>query len=103
MAQALWGTIRELRMAGVKSAGLEPGAFESPRKHAELRALLAAYERFLATHNRGDMATVYEEAVEHPDWCPIQQGDCRTELPDVVWAPLQRRLIDVMPGGRIVP
>ena len=103
MAQALWGTIRELRMAGVKSDGLEPDAFESPRKHAELRALLAAYEQFLTTHDRGDMATVYEEAVEHPDWCPIQQGDCWTDLPDVVWAPLQRRLIDMMPGGRIVP
>jgi RecB family exonuclease len=103
MAQALWATIRELRMAGVKSDGLEPGAFESPRKHAELRALLAAYEQFLAAHNRGDMATVYEEAVKHPDWCPIQPDDCRIELPDVVWAPLQRRLIEVMPGGRIAP
>ena len=28
------------------------------------------------------MATVYEEAVKHPDWCPIQPQDCWTELPD---------------------
>ena len=49
MAQALWSTIRELRMAGVKSDDLVPDAFESPEKHAELRALLAAYEQFLAT------------------------------------------------------
>src|SRR5687768_9255650 len=50
MAQALWSTIRELRMAGLKSTDLKPGAFESAAKHAELRALLASYERFLATN-----------------------------------------------------
>ena len=94
MAQALWTTVHELRMAGVKSDQLKPEAFESSAKHAELRALLAAYEQFLVTNKRGDMATVYEEAVRHPDWCPIQPEDCWTELPDVIWTPLQRRLID---------
>ena len=38
-----------------------------------------------------------------PDWCPIQPQDCWTELPDVIWPPLQRRLIDAMPGERIAP
>jgi RecB family exonuclease len=103
MAQALWTTVRELRMAGVKSDDLKTDAFESPAKHAELRALLASYEQFLATNNRGDMAVVYEEAVKHPDWCPIQPEDCWTELPDTIWPPLQRRLIDAMPGERILP
>jgi len=103
MAQAMWTTVRELRMAGVKSDDVKADAFESPAKHAELRALLASYERFLATNNRGDMAVVYEEAVKHPDWCPIQPEDCWTELPDTIWTPLQRRLIDDMPGERIPP
>jgi ATP-dependent helicase/nuclease subunit B len=103
MAQALWTTVRELRLAGVKADELKADAFESPAKHAELRALLASYERFLASNSRGDMAVVYEEAVKHPDWCPIQPEDCWTELPDTIWAPLQRRLIDVMPGERILP
>src|SRR4051794_31368036 len=58
MAQALWATIRELRMAGVKSSELKAEAFESAAKHAELRALLGAYEQFLANQNRGDMALV---------------------------------------------
>ena len=49
------------------------------------------------------MAAVYEEAVQHPDWCPIQPEDCWTELPDAIWTPLQRRLIDAMPGERIIP
>ena len=72
MAQALWRTVRELRMAGVRAEQIPPDAFASPAKHKELRALLTAYETFLATEKRGDMATVYEEAVQHPDWCPIQ-------------------------------
>jgi ATP-dependent helicase/nuclease subunit B len=103
MAQALWTTIHELRMAGVKSDDLKPGGFESAAKHAELQTFLAAYEGFLAGHGRGDMATVYEEAVKHPDWCPIQAEDCWTELPDHIWSPLQRRLIEQMPGERILP
>ena len=37
MAQALWTTVRELRMAGVQSGDLTSDAFASPAKHAELR------------------------------------------------------------------
>ena len=103
MAQALWTTMRELRMAGIKSSDLKREAFESEAKHAELRALLESYERYLTENNRGDMALVYEEAMKHADWCPIQPEDCWTALPDTIWAPLQRRLIDGMPGERIVP
>jgi RecB family exonuclease len=103
IAQALYTTIRELRMAGVKSGDLRPDAFESPAKHTELRELLRSYEDFLTTNNRGDMAAVYEEAMQHRDWCPIQPADCWTELPGVTWPLLQRRLLDAMPGERIVP
>ena len=103
MAQALWTTVRELRMAGVTSADIKPEAFESSPKQQELAALLRAYERFLETSNRGDMALVYQEALKHSDWCPIQPEDCWTELPDTVWQPCQQRLIDAMPGERSTP
>ena len=82
---------------------LKPEVFSSPAKHAELVALLSAYEHFLDQHNRGDMAAVYEEAVKHPDWCPIQAQDCWTELPDTTWSPLQTLLIDSMRGERFHP
>ena len=103
MAVALWSTIRELRMAGVRSADLRAEAFVSAEKGAEVRALLDRYEMFLRETGRGDTATVFEEALQHPDWCPIQAQDCWTELPDVPWSFLQRRLIDAMPGERVVP
>src|SRR5215831_16836708 len=40
MAQALWTTVRELRMAGVRSADLKRDAFVSAEKQSELAALL---------------------------------------------------------------
>ena len=103
MAQALWTTVRELRLAGIRPEELKAEVFSSPAKHAELVALLGAYLHFLDQHKRGDMATVYEEAVKHPEWCPIQPQDCWTELPDTIWSPLQRSLIDSMPGERLYP
>jgi hypothetical protein len=103
MAASLWSTIRELRMAGLRASDLRADAFASAEKHAELSALLAAYESYLASTSRGDQATVFEEALRHPDWCPIQPSDCWTELPDVIWPPLHRRLIDAMPGERLTP
>lgn len=103
MAQALWATVYELRMAGVRPEALKPEVFSSPEKHAELVALLSAYERFLGQQKRGDVAVVYEEALKHQDWCPIQSQDCWTELPDTNWSPLQRLLIDSTHGERIHP
>jgi ATP-dependent helicase/nuclease subunit B len=103
LAHVLWRTVRELRMAGLGVRDLAAEAFNSPGKHRELCALLAAYEQHLATHARADMATVYEEALRHCDWCPIQAQDCWTLVPDVVWAPLLRALFDALPGERIVP
>jgi ATP-dependent helicase/nuclease subunit B len=103
MAMALWATLRELRMAGLHATDLRADAFASKDKHAELCALLESYEAFLdnADEKRGDRATVFHEALAHLDWCPIQPRDCRIELPDVIWSPLERRLLDALPGERI--
>jgi ATP-dependent helicase/nuclease subunit B len=103
LAMALWSTVRELRLAGVRAAGLPAGAFASREKHAELCALLGAYEAFLAETSRADRAMVFEEALAHADWCPIQPQDCWTEMPGVIWSPLERRLLDVIPGERMAP
>lgn len=103
MAEALWTTVRELRMAAVSPGALKTAAFSSAAKHAELVALISAYDDYLKHNKRGDLAAVYEEAVKHPDWCPIQPQDCWTDLPDTYWSPLQRSLIDSIPGERLRP
>ncbi len=103
MAQAIWATLHELRMAEVRPDALKPEVFQARAKHAELVALLSAYEHFLEQNRRADMAAVYEEAVKHQDWCPIKSRDCWTVRPDVNWSQLQRLLIDAMPGERLNP
>ncbi|MDP2627883.1 MAG: PD-(D/E)XK nuclease family protein [Candidatus Rokubacteria bacterium] len=103
MAEALWGAIRELRMAGFSAGDLPPRAFESPAKRAELAALLEAYESHLTAQHLADTAAVYLEALLHADVCPVRPGDLWTELPGVIWAPLERRLLEVLPGNRVAP
>ena len=103
MGQALWATVRELRMAGLRATDLEAGAFASTAKHRELVALLEAYERYLETHRLADMAAVFEEAETHLDFCPIQAVDCWIELPDTVWPARHRRVLDRCPGERLAP
>lgn len=101
MSDALWTTFRELRMAGVRAGHLGAAAFVSTVKRDELAALLAAYERYLERTNRGDRASVFEEALHHQDWCPVMSGDCWMTWPDVVWSPLEQRLVDSLPGEHV--
>ena len=104
LAMAIWSTLTELRMAGVRAADLDAEAFESPAKHARASgAGRGVRGSFWPTRRRGDRATVFDEALKHPDWCPIQPADCWTTMPDVVWSPLEERLFEVMPGERVIP
>src|SRR5450759_5262652 len=102
MADALWRTVRELRYAGVRASDLAARPFsEAPDKKAELVALLASYEQHLETSHVADMPLVLEEAARHPGWCPIGAADLVIELPDTLWSPLVRRLLDMLPGQRV--
>jgi ATP-dependent helicase/nuclease subunit B len=103
MAEALWATLAELRMAGITAALLPGAPFTSASKHAELQALLAGYEQHLAARRLADRAEVYREALRHLDVCPMQPADLHVELPTVIWSPLERRLLDALPGTRVTP
>jgi hypothetical protein len=103
MAEALWATLAELRLAGITAGALPREAFTNASKHAELQALLASYEQHLAARRFADRAEVYREALLHLDVCPIQTADLHVELPTVIRSPLERRLLDVLPGTRVTP
>jgi ATP-dependent helicase/nuclease subunit B len=103
MAEVLWAAIRELRMAGLTAIDLKPEAFASRDKHAELQALLDAYEAHLATRRLADAAAVYQEALRHLDVCPVRPDDLTLELPGLPWSPLERRFLDALPGRRLPP
>jgi ATP-dependent helicase/nuclease subunit B len=103
LADALWATVRELRLAGLRAVDLSQAAFASAAKQAELMALLAAYEDHLVVRRLADSAAVYEEALQHLDLCPVLPDDVRVEMPGVIWAPLERQFLDAMPGQRLMP
>jgi ATP-dependent helicase/nuclease subunit B len=103
MAEVLWAAIRELRLAGLTAADLKPEAFASPAKHAELGALLLAYEGELAAQRLADAAAVYQEALRRLAVCPVRPDDVTIEWPGVIRAPLERRFLDALPGRRLAP
>ena len=95
--------MRELRYAGVRAADLPSSAFTSAAKHAELVALLTAYERHLDAQHIADMPIVLQEAGKHLDWCPIATDDLVTEIPHTLWSPLVRKFLDGLPGTKLRP
>ena len=98
MAEALWRTLRELRMAGLRSTDLRGEAFASSAKHAALRAIVQACEAFLEQARFADVAAVYDEALRHLDVCPVLPGDMWIVLPGVIWAPLEQAFLAALPG-----
>ena len=98
MGEAVWSTVVELRLAGVGSSALKASAFRSPAKHAELQALLAAYEAWLEAEHRADEAAIYRTALEHVVECPVRREDLVLDLLDTLWSPLVRQFIDALPG-----
>jgi hypothetical protein len=101
MAEALWATLRELRLAGLRAADLQAGGDIGAAKQAELTALLTAYETHLAAEALADPASLYEEALRHLDLAPIRPEDVRLEMPGLLWAPVERRFLDALPGQRL--
>ncbi|MCC6863000.1 MAG: PD-(D/E)XK nuclease family protein [Bryobacterales bacterium] len=101
MAEALWASIQDLRLAGVSSADFSATAFASGDKHAELRAVLAAYEAHLAAKRLADAAVVLAQAVTHIEDGRIQSHDYVIEFPHACWSVLERQFLDTLPGVRL--
>lgn len=86
MAEALWRTLTECRMAGV-----------APKRH---KKLFQAYENYLATNRLADRATVLQQPLE---FCPIGPDDLVLPYPYTVWAPLEQKLIQTIKGQHLTP
>ena len=102
MGKALWRTLTELRLAGITGAGLPSTAFQDERKHAELQALLDAYEKHLAAKHQADSADVYRAAVTHVSNTPLGPADIVIEAAGLgAVPPLVRSFLDALPGTRM--
>ena len=97
VAEALWEAVGDFRLAGLGSTDLRPEAFTSREKHAELVALVEAYERELARSRLADAAGIFRIASEAPVKLPVTPNSDVLELPDCCGSVLERRFIDSLP------
>ncbi len=95
MAEVLWATLRECRMAGITYQQLSK-VLREPKK-SELTALLRAYEEYLTRQKIADRATIYQEARS----TTVEPEDLVLELPSTLWAPLERQFLDGLAGIKI--
>lgn len=89
-AQALWRTLRDLRLAGVSSQDLEGRHFLAPKRHEEIRALLAGYERALADNGWHDEADALRAGAARAD----KSQDLVLVPEPQRWNALEQALID---------
>lgn len=99
VAKPLWKAVTELRVAGLSSTDLRPELFSTPAKGREIKALLEAYEAYLASHRLGDKATVFRTALQHIDDAPVAACDLTLEYPAEPWSALERRFLDSLRGA----
>ena len=95
MAEALWRTLNEFRMAGLTSQDLS--RLPKGNKRDELTGLFSAYEDYLAEHRLADRPQLL-----HDD-APIQNEDLVLVYPYHSWAPLELAWLSRLPGRRLLP
>ena len=98
MAQTLWKTLEEFRLAGLSSTALFSLAF-SP-KIRELQRLFAAYELHLKTEGWADRADILSTTLPIDQ---IETEDLVVTYPYCCWTPLEQRLIQRLPGQHQLP
>ncbi|MEW6279209.1 MAG: PD-(D/E)XK nuclease family protein [Candidatus Eremiobacterota bacterium] len=98
LTEALWKTLCEIRMAGLGVEDLQRCL--SGDKRAELCALLRAYEDSLQSNSLADRASVFRHA--RPGRL-VDEDDLVLEFPSVRWKPLERKLLDELPGRKVPP
>ena len=94
MAEALWRSLQEFRLAGLCACDLTP---DSP-KNRELRELFQAYEDYLETHRLADRAIVLATPPHTPG---IGEGDFVLVYPYHRWSALEQRWLQDVPGQRL--
>jgi ATP-dependent helicase/nuclease subunit B len=100
VAEALWTTVSELRLAGIGAGALKPERFASAAKAEELGALLQAYELYLHEHCLADAADCLRTAATAKNKFPITADSLLLEMPGSCDSPLARAFLDSLPARR---
>jgi hypothetical protein len=100
VAESLWTTVSELRLAGIGAGALKPERFASAAKAEELGALLQAYELYLHEHCLADAADCLRTAATAKNKFPITADSLLLEMPGSCDSPLERAFLDSLPARR---
>ena len=104
LAQALWATVRELRMAGVRRGrSSRPTLSHRPRSTRRSSRCCRRTSASWTSRSAPTWPPCTRRRCSIATGVPIQPQDCWTELPDANWNPLQRALLDGLPGERLEP
>lgn len=98
MAQILWETLSEFRLAGLLSHHLQ--ALPDNPKIRELSRLFRAYEQHLQAHQWADRSEILASPLAYPE---IEEQDIVLPYPYCCWAPLEESLIRRLPGIHQLP
>jgi hypothetical protein len=101
VADALWSTISELRLADVCTGALQIEQFESSAKAEELKALLKAYEFYLDEHRLADSSACLQTAIAVGNKYPVTADSLLLEMAGSCASTLERSFLDSLPGCRI--
>lgn len=101
VAEALWATISELRLAGIDAGALKPERFSSSAKAEELGALLQAYELYLDEQCLADAAGCLRTATAAKNKFPLTADSLLLEMPGSCDSPLERTFLDTLPIRRM--
>jgi len=101
VAEALWSTIRELRLAGIGALALKDEHFVSPAKAKELRTLMQTYEHYLDEHRLADAAACLRTATTAANKFPIMADCLLLEMAGSCGSSLEREFLDSLPARHI--
>ena len=101
VADALWSTVNELRLADVCTGTLQIEQFESPAKAEELKALLKAYEFYLDEHRLADSSACLRTAIAVANKFPVTPHSLLLEMAGSCASTLERSFLDSLPACRI--
>ncbi|MBX3171111.1 MAG: PD-(D/E)XK nuclease family protein [Candidatus Eremiobacteraeota bacterium] len=98
MAQILWETLSEFRLAGLRARHLD--ILPRSSKINELTRLFLAYEEHLASQKWADRADILAAELSYPQ---VEEQDIILPYPYCCWAPLEQALIERLPGLHWLP
>lgn len=99
---AIFQSIQDLRLAGIKSAALKPDFFIDPKKGQEIRKILQQYEKALDARKFFDIEQLYETASEIASKAPLKTERIYLCLENQIFSKEQKDFLHTLAGKKLI-